>query len=244
MSFLLHAAGVCRGDRPRLDVRLVAELHDRTSGPRLGHAAALVGTANARPANVVVHQELAGRGRVVGPPALECAIVVAIFGNRVVVDDRPVGRVDEQRLGVVGHIRGRQQWGGQPSVGVGTAESVALLDGVAAAERRLSAVVRQFATDIEVLLQNQHIGAQVMGAFRRHDSGPTGAAHDHIRLVVPANVSGGPLCLCLARGRQDGRAQSGGSARLDEVAPAGGRLIPKLGDLCFAFFDHDKFPSG
>ena len=45
------------------------------------------------------------RGRVVGPPALECAIVVAIFGNRVVVDDRPVGRVDEQRLGVVG-LRG------------------------------------------------------------------------------------------------------------------------------------------
>ena len=125
-----------------------------------------------------------------------------------------------------------------------TAASVALLDGVAAAERRLSAVVRQFATDIEVLLQNQHIGAQVMCAFRRHDSGPTGAAHDHIRLVVPANVSGGPLCLCLARGRQDGRAQSGGSARLDEVAPAGGRLIPKLGDLCFAFFDHDKLPSG
>jgi hypothetical protein len=68
---------------------------------------------------------------------------------------------------------------------------------------------------------------------------PTGAAHDHIRLVVPANVSGGPLCLCLARGRQNGRAQSGGSARLDEVAPACGRLIPKLGDLCFAFFDHD-----
>src|SRR5439155_14507802 len=87
-----------------------------------------------------------------------------------------------------------------------------------------------------------HIGAQVMGAFRRHDSGPTGAAHDHIRLVVPANVSGGPLCLCVARGRQDGRAQSGGSARLDEVSPAGGRLIPKLGDLWFAFFDHDKFP--
>src|SRR5207237_9973767 len=83
-----------------------------------------------------------------------------------------------------------------------------------------------------------------MGAFRRHDSGPTGAAHDHIRLVVPANVSGGPLCLCIARGRQDGRAQSGGSARLDEVAPAGGRLIPNLGDLCFAFFDHDKFLLG
>ena len=35
--------------------------------------------------------------------------------------------------------------------------------------------------------------------------------------------------LCLARGRQGGRAQSGGSARLDEVAPADGRLIPKLG---------------
>src|SRR5215470_15072824 len=48
--------------------------------------------------------------------------------------------------------------------------------------------------------------------------------------------------LCVARGRQDGRAQSGGSARLDEVAPAGGRLIPKLGDRRFAFFDHDKFP--
>jgi len=29
------------------------------------------------------------------------------------------------------------------------------------------------------------------------------------------------------------------AARLDEVAPADGRLIPKLGDLCFAFFDHD-----
>src|SRR5262249_50181213 len=136
LSFPRGAAGVCRGDGPRLDVRLGAELHDRTSGPGLGHAAALVGTANARKANVVVHQELAGRSRVVGPPALVSAIVVAIVGNRVVVDDRPVGCVNEQRLGVISHIRGRQQWGGQPSVGVGKAASVALLDGVAAAERR------------------------------------------------------------------------------------------------------------
>jgi hypothetical protein len=101
-----------------------------------------VRSGNARPAHMVVRQELAGRGRVVGPPALECAIVVAIFGNRVVVDDRPVGRVDEQRLGVISQVRGRRQRGGQPSVGVGKAASVALLDGVAAAERRLSAVVR------------------------------------------------------------------------------------------------------
>ena len=94
-----------------------------------------MGTANARPANVVVHHELAGCGRVVGPPALLCAIVVAIFGNRGVVDDRPVGRVNEQLFRVILKVFWRMQRGGQPALGVGKAEPVALLDGIAAAER-------------------------------------------------------------------------------------------------------------
>src|SRR5262249_20246976 len=103
----LLAAGVCRRVRPRLDVRLGAELHDRRSRPGLGHAAALVGTANARKANVVVHQELAGRSRGVGPPPLGSAVVVAIVGSRVGGYDRPSGWVQETRIGGLKSNRGR-----------------------------------------------------------------------------------------------------------------------------------------
>ena len=104
MPLAFGIAAVLRRDRAGLDVGLVGELHHGPGGPGAGHAAALMGAVDAREADVVVHHELPGLGRVVGPGAMQLAVVVAVAGDAGGVDDRPVGHVPEQAVGIVFQI--------------------------------------------------------------------------------------------------------------------------------------------
>ena len=68
---------------------------------------------------------------------------------------------------IVGHLLRRKDRGGEAEVVGIEAEPVALLDVVAAAERDPAAGVAHLAADIVVLLENEHRGAQIAGAYRR-----------------------------------------------------------------------------
>ena len=93
--------------------------------------------------------------------------------------------------------------------------------GIVAAKR-----ARDLGADVLVLEQNFDIGGKLS-----HNGGTSSfGGGDPIQERDRRGLAGR---------RKDGSAQSGGSARLDEVAPADGLLIPKLGDRCFTFLDHD-----
>src|SRR5215216_98270 len=56
---------------------------------------------DAREANVIVHQELPGPVAVVSPGTMHLAVIVAIRGMAAHVEDRPVGDVPEQKIGIL-----------------------------------------------------------------------------------------------------------------------------------------------
>src|ERR1700678_3384244 len=58
---------VLRRYRSRSDVGLVCELHHGSRGPGAGNPAALMRAVDASEADVIVHHELSGFGRVIGP---------------------------------------------------------------------------------------------------------------------------------------------------------------------------------
>src|SRR5260370_470713 len=98
-------ASVLRRYRPRLDVGLVGKLHHGPRGPGAGHPAALMGAVDPREADVVIHHELPGLGGIVGPGAMKLTVVVAVSRDAGLVDNRPVGHVPEEPVGVIFEIR-------------------------------------------------------------------------------------------------------------------------------------------
>src|SRR4051812_1326492 len=56
---------------------------------------------DAREADVIVHQELPGAVAVVSPRTMHIAVVVAIRGVAADVEDRPVGNIPEQKIGIL-----------------------------------------------------------------------------------------------------------------------------------------------
>ena len=148
-----------------------------------------MGAVDAGEADVIVHHELPGLGRVVGPGAMQLAIVVAVAGDARGIDHRPVRHVPEQTVGIVFEIFGLEQRRRQPhAVGVGPGP-VAFLDRIAAAERRPTAAVHELAADIEVLVDHDHRCAEVPRPDRGMQPDAARAQDDDIGLVVPLDVS-------------------------------------------------------
>ena len=77
--------------------------------PAAGHAAALMRAVDPREADVIVHHELPRLGCVVGPGAMELAVVVAVAGDARGIHDRPVRHIPEQTVGVIVQIFGLEQ---------------------------------------------------------------------------------------------------------------------------------------
>ncbi len=190
---------------------------------RAGHPSALMGAVDAREADVIVHHELPGLGSVVGPGAMELAIVVAVTGHARGIDDRPVGHVPEEKVGVVFQIRRLEQRRRQPqAVGVGR-RPVPFLYRVPAAKRRPAAAVDQLAADVEVLVDHEHGCAEVArpdGGMQPHAAR---AKDNDIGFIIPFDALRADA---LRRAPcQNGRTHAGGSAALEEVAPAESLLV-------------------
>src|SRR5690606_17692145 len=97
----IREARVLRRDRAGLDVGLVAEHQETDAAPSARHAAAGMRAVDAREADVVLHQELAGRRTVLGPRAHHLGLVVAVRRRAFAIDDRPIRDVLEQELDAV-----------------------------------------------------------------------------------------------------------------------------------------------
>src|SRR6266446_3548960 len=215
-------ASVLRRYRPRLDVGLVGELHHRSRGPGAGHPAALMGAVDPREADVVVHHELPGLGGIVGPGAMKLTVVVAVPGDAGLVDDRPVGHVPKEPVGVIFEISRLDARRRQPQA-IGVRRSpVPLLYRIAAAERCPAAAVHQLAADIEVLVDDEHRRAEVSGpdsGMQPHASRPE---DDDIRLIIPDDAAGAGRGLLGERlpARQNRRPYAGGRSAREEISPA------------------------
>ncbi len=216
MSLAGGIATILRRQRAGFDVGLVGELHDGAGGAGARHAATLVGAVDAGKADVIVHHELPHFWRVVGPGAVQFAVVVAIAGDAGGVDHRPVGHIAEQAVGVVLQIRRLHQRRRQSqAVGVGR-RPVALLDRVAAAERGPAAAVDELAAHVEILVDHDDGSAEVAGADGGMQPDASRSEHDYVGFVIPHN----PLRLRFGCPCQHGRTHPGGRAAGDETAPA------------------------
>src|SRR5713101_8465243 len=97
-------SAILRRYRARFYVGLVGKLHHGPRGPGAGHPSALMGAVDPREADVVVHHELPGLGSIVGPGTVKLTVVVAVPRDAGRVDDRPVGHVPEEPVGVIFEI--------------------------------------------------------------------------------------------------------------------------------------------
>src|SRR5690606_6360753 len=134
---------VLRGDRAGLDVRLVAEHQEADAAPRARHAAARMRAVDAREADIVLHQELASRGTVLGPRPDHLRLVVPVRRRAAAVDDRPISDVLEQQLDVVVELLGSlDRLHRDEAFRIALAPHVPKLNRVAAAERDERAAVQ------------------------------------------------------------------------------------------------------
>jgi hypothetical protein len=69
-----------------------------------------MGAIDPREADVIVHHELPGLGSIVGPGTMQLAVVVAVPRHAGGVDDRPVGHVPEEAVGVIFQIFRLDEW--------------------------------------------------------------------------------------------------------------------------------------
>ena len=137
------------------------------------------------------------------------------------IDDRPVGEVGEQQLDVVVELC----WvlddvDRNAALGIALAAHVALLHGIAGAERHERAAVQHSAADIEGGLDDEHVGAEIACTNRRRKPGATGADYEDVAFVIPANLSGarGILRFGTLWAEQRRRSEANRGAR-DDVSP-------------------------
>ena len=206
---------------PLLHVGLVAEREETHGAPGARHAAAGVRAVDPREAHVVVHQELPRGRAVLGPGAHEPALVVAVRAVAVAIDDRPVGEVGEQELDVVVELCGiLDDVDRDAPLGIALAAHVALLHGIAGAERHERAAVQHSAADVEGGLDDEHVGAEIARTNRRREPGATGADYEDVAFVVPADLAGarGILRFGTLWAEQRRRSEPDRAAR-DDVSP-------------------------
>ena len=225
-------ARILRGDRARLDVRLVAEHQEAARPARPRQAAAAVRAADAREPDVVVDHELPRGRAVLGPRAGELPLVVAVGALALGIDHRPVGDVREQQIDAVVELF--RLLGGidrdQPLL-VLLALPVPLLDRVAAAERHEGPAVQHPAAEVEVLVDHQHAGPEIPRANGRGQAGAAAPRDDHVHFVVPGRIRGARgrfLRLRRTRRQQRARAQPRRGPGPDEVPPADAVLVLSL----------------
>ena len=191
-------AGILGRDRAGLDVGLVAEHQEAHGAARTRHAAAFVRAVDAAEAHVVVHQELARRAAVLGPRAHQLALVVAIRRLAAAVQDRPVRDVGEQQIDAVVELLGRLDGRArdEPFL-VALAFLIAELERIAAAQRDERAAVQHAAAEIEVLIDDEHGGAEIAGPDRGREPGAAAAGDDDVEVVIP----GGRAALAIGAAR-------------------------------------------
>ena len=105
-------------------------------------------------------------------------------------------------------------------LGVALAAHVALLHGIAGAERHERAAVQHSAADVEGGLDDEHVGAEIARANRRREPRATGADDEDVAFVVPADLAASAWILRFgtARAEQRRRSEPCRAAR-DDVSP-------------------------
>ncbi len=116
-----------------------------------------MGAVDPREADIVRHQEFAGRRAILGPGPHQFAVVVAVGALRLAIDDRPVGHIGEQQVDAVIQFLGVLDRGdGDETLGIRFPGHVAQLDRVTAAQRQERARMQHTPAKVEVLVHDQH----------------------------------------------------------------------------------------
>ena len=94
-------------------------------------------------------------GAIVGPGAMQLAVVIAVSRHARGIDHRPVGHIGEEPVGIVFEkLRLDERRSQSHALGI-SPRAVSFLDGVAAAERSPAAAVNKLAAHIEILLDDE-----------------------------------------------------------------------------------------
>ena len=219
MPFLGGIAAVRRRQRAGLDIRLVRHLEDRAGGARTRHAATLVSAVDAREADVIVQHELPHLGRIVGPGAMQLAVIVAITRDTRGIHHRPVGHVAEQAVRIIFQIFRLDDRRREPHALRIDPGAITFLDGVTAAQRRPAAAVHELAADIVILVDDKHGGAKVAGPDCSVQTDASRPEHHDIGVIVPGKALwSGLLRRRLAGAGEDSR--TGYGTFREEIAPA------------------------
>ena len=112
-------------------------------------------------------QPFVGRSGVIGEGADDFAVVVAVIGEAVGFDDRPVGEVGEQDVGRI-------------------VDAVLFLGAGAAAQIHVAAAENGVAADVVIGVDQDHGGAILSGLNRGGQAGGAGSDDHDVRFAVPA----------------------------------------------------------
>src|SRR5690606_41055851 len=94
-------------------------------------------------------------------------------------------------VGVLGQgLRGLYRRNRDEALRVGLTPQVAELYGVAAAQRQLTAAVQHHSPRVEVLVDDQHLVAEVTRPDRGRQPRGAGSDHQYVDLVVPLDLRG------------------------------------------------------
>jgi hypothetical protein len=175
---------------------------DRAAAPRVG-----------RPLDehdAMRDEKIESRNVVVGESADELAIVVAIIGEAIRLDDAPVGEVAEEEIGRVGN-------------------AIFLLSVRAAAQRHISAAADRVAADMRLRLDDDDRASCLARDDRRRNARGTAADDHDVRQKRPFHRRW--LALCQSGFGQDASGERRRyPARLQHVPPADGHDRPPM--LC------------
>ena len=160
-------------------------------------------------------------GAIVGPGAMQLAVVVAVSRHARGIDDRPVGHIGEEPVGIVFEKFRLDERRSQPhALGI-SPRAVSFLDGIAAAKRRPAAAVDELAAHVEILLDDEDGSPEIARPYRGVQAHAPRAKHNDIGFIIPDNALRARQALRqrVASPRQNSRAACGGAA-LEEVSPA------------------------
>src|SRR5262249_46050166 len=164
---------------------------------------------------------------IVGPGPVHLTVVVAVRSVAADIEDRPVGDVPEQEVGVLGDVcRLVQRLDLDEPFLVPFSGNVPQLTWIAATERGLSPAVQHLAADVEILIDHEHPQIGVACPDGAGHAGRSRADDQNVRLVVPLDLARG-----LRRRLGDtksGGASSGDCAAREEVSPTEGLIVGVL----------------
>src|SRR5439155_12073041 len=102
------------------------------------------------------------------------------------VHNRPIGMIPEQEVRILSQFLHRlPPWRSDESLSIVLAGDVPQLQWIPAAERNLSAAVKHFAAEVEVLIDNDHGRAKIPRTNRSRQTCAPSSDNDDICLVVP-----------------------------------------------------------